>query len=327
MQRRNFLGAGSVILAAGALLPGLAGAQDGSMPSASAHKAMKKASGSGYTHATAPTLYVEANGARFAYRRFGKKQGVPLVFNQHFIGNIDDWDPAVTDGLAQTREVILYDYRGVGNSSGEVPTTFREMGQDAEAFIDALGLKTVDLLGFSMGGMVAQTVTLERPELVRRLLLVGTGPRNGDSMETLTPESKSIFGAKYDPPENLWLSVLFTPSEASQAAGRAFLKRSLARTIDRDVPVDEKKVAPAQIAAVEEWGKAMGDRFAYLKSIKQPTLVVNGTQDIIIYTVNSWLLAQNLPNAELILYPDANHGSLFQYPERFVQDTNRFLNG
>jgi pimeloyl-ACP methyl ester carboxylesterase len=278
-----------------------------------------------FTHTTAPTEFIEANGIRFAYRRFGKKAGVPLVFNMHLNGNLDNWDPAVTDGLAKEREVILFDNAGIGSSSGEVPVTFAEMAKNAIAFIGALGLKQVDVLGFSIGGMVAQNIAMQRPELVRKLILVGTGPRNGDSMENLTPEAQAIFGKAYNPPEHLWLDVLFSPTPTSQAAGLEFLKRTASRTQNRDTDNNEK-VVPAQIAAVMEWGKPIGERFAYLKDIKQPALVVNGNHDIIVYTVNSLHLAQNLPNAKLILYSDANHGSYNQHHEEFVFDTNHFLN-
>src|ERR1700716_2871353 len=152
-----------------------------------------------HSHQTAPTQFVEANGIRFAYRRFGNAAGVPLVFNQHFTGTMDHWDPAVTVGLAKDREVILFNNAGVSSSSGEVPTTFEETGANAIAFIKALGLKKVDVLGFSIGGFVAQEITLQAPDLVRRLVLVGTGPRGGQGMESLTQVAKRIFGAAYDP--------------------------------------------------------------------------------------------------------------------------------
>jgi pimeloyl-ACP methyl ester carboxylesterase len=281
-----------------------------------------------YTATTVPTQFVEANGIRFAYRRWGKRNGLPLVFNQHFTGNLDNWDPAVLDGFAKEREVILFNNAGIASSTGEVPTTFAGMAKNAEAFIDALGLKKIDLLGFSIGGMVAQEITLDRPELIRRLILVGTAPRNhdaGNGPGHMTPETAAIFGATYNPPENLWLKVFFTDSEKSQAAGRAFLKRYLSRTENRDAPVNSK-VAPAQIAAVGEWGSQPGERFAYLRNIKQPTLVVSGNHDVIVYTVNSLHLVQNMPNAKLILYPDANHGSWYENHEDFVFETNRFLN-
>jgi len=276
-----------------------------------------------HTHQTALTQFVEANGVRFAYRRFGKTGGAPLVFNQHFTGTMDHWDPAVTDGLAQEREVILFNNAGVSSSSGEVPTTFQGMGANAIAFIRALKLTKVDVLGFSIGGFVAQEITLQAPELVRRLVLVGTGPRGGQGMGTLTPEAQQIFGATYDPPDHLWLRVHFTPSAASQAAGREFLKRLRRRGKDRDPDANET-VAPAQLEAIGKWG-APQKSFDYLNAIKQPTLVVNGGKDVIVYTVNSFILQQNLPNAQLILYPDANHGSQYQYPDLFVHHVSQFL--
>jgi pimeloyl-ACP methyl ester carboxylesterase len=283
---------------------------------------------SDYTAATVPTQFVDANDIRFAYRRFGKPGGIPLVFNQHFTGNLDNWDPAVLDGLAKEREVVLFNNAGVASSSGEVPQTFAGMAKNAEAFIDALGLKQVDVLGFSIGGMVAQTIALDRPELVRKLILVGTAPRNqdaGNGIRHVTPETVAIFGATYNPPENLWLKVFFTDSEPSQAAGRAFLKRYFSRTENPDAPVNDK-VAPAQIAAIGDWGSSAGERFAYLKNLRQPTLVVSGNHDVILYTVNSLHLVQNMPNAKLILYPDSNHGSWYQNHEDFVFEANRFLN-
>jgi pimeloyl-ACP methyl ester carboxylesterase len=277
-----------------------------------------------HNHQTAPTQFVEANGVRFAYRRFGKAAGVPLVFNQHFTGTMDHWDPAVTDGFAKDREVILFNNAGISSSSGDVPTRIEKMGANAVAFIKALRLTKVDVLGFSIGGFVAQEIALQAPDLVRQLVLVATGPRGGEGMATLTPEAQEIFGACYDEPDHLWLRVHFSKSEKSQAAGREFLKRFRLRAANRDPEVNEK-VAPAQIEAIGEWGAPREKASEYLKSIRQPTLVVNGGKDVIINSVNSFILQQHLPNAELILYPDANHGSQYQYPKRFVQHVSLFL--
>jgi pimeloyl-ACP methyl ester carboxylesterase len=277
-----------------------------------------------HTHQTAPTQFVEVNGIRFAYRRFGKAGGVPIVFNQHYVGTMDYWDPAVTNGLARDREVILFNNTGISSSSGEVPTTFEEMGANAVAFIKALGLTQIDVLGISIGGFVAQEIALQAPGLVRKLILVGTGPRGGEGMATLTPEAQQIFGATYDPPEHLWLAVHFGPSENAKAAGLEFLKRRHLRQVDRDPEVNER-VGELQIEAIVKWGVQRAGSYDYLKMITQPTLVVNGKKDLIIYTVNSFILQQNIPNAQLIIYPDANHGSPYQYPELFVKHAALFL--
>lgn len=277
-----------------------------------------------FSHFTAPTQFVDVNGARIAYRRFGKTGGIPLVFNQHFTGTMDHWGPAVTDAIARDREVILFNNVGVSSSTGTVPSTFKEMAANAIAFIRALGLKTVDILGFSIGGMIAQEIALQGPDLVRKLILVGTGPRGGEGMATLTPEAQEIFGATYENPDDIWLKVHFTPSAGSQAAGREFLRRFRERTEGRDPEADEA-TAGAQMAAIVEWGQQKEGSYDYLKQIAQPTLVVNGTVDAIVYTVNSYIMARNIPNASLILYPDANHGSLYQYPELFTSHVNLFL--
>lgn len=277
-----------------------------------------------HTHQTAPTQFVQANGIRFAFRRFGKPGDVPLVFNIHFTGTMDHWDPAITDGFAQDREVILFNNAGISSTSGEVPESIEEMAANAGAFIKALGLQQVDVLGFSMGGLIAQTLAIAEPELVRRVILVGTGPRSGEGMASLTPEAQEIFGASYAEPDHLWLRVHFSPSAASQAAGRQFLQRFRLRTEGRDSEASDK-VAPAQLAALGKWGAPHENPFDYLQQLKQPTLVVNGDNDVIIYSINSWILQQNIPNAQLILYPDANHGSLYQYPERFVAHATQFL--
>jgi pimeloyl-ACP methyl ester carboxylesterase len=273
-----------------------------------------------HTHQTAPTQFVETNGIRFAYRRFGKTGGVPLVFNQHFRGTMDHWDPAVTDGLAGNREVILFNNAGVASSSGRVPTSFQEMAANGVAFIRALELAEVDVLGFSIGGMVAQEIAVQAPDLVRRLILVGTGPRGADMA---TSRSAEIFAGSYDSPEYLWLAVHFSPSPSSQAAGLAFLERKLSRD-DRDPEVSEE-AASAQRDAIGKYMAPAESVFDYLKNIRQPTLIVQGSNDVIVPTVNSYILQQNLPNAQLILYPDANHGSFYQYPELFVSQADQFL--
>src|SRR4030088_3391369 len=247
-----------------------------------------------HTHQTAPTRFVEANGIRFAYRRFGKPGGVPIVFNQHYIGTMDYWDPAVTDGLARDREVILFNNAGVSSSSGEVPTTIEEMGANAIAFIKALGLKQVDLFGFSIGGMVVQEITLQAPDLVRRLIVDGAGPRGGQGMELIAQAKGRLFCVHpHDLPAGVWLAVKFSPSVAGQAAGREFLKRTHRRQEGREPEVNDKG-SPPQVEAIGKWGVRQKGSYDYLKTIKQPTLVVNGSNDVNIPTVNSFIMQQNI---------------------------------
>jgi pimeloyl-ACP methyl ester carboxylesterase len=220
--------------------------------------------------------------------------------------------------------VILTDNAGVGLSTGEAPKTVSGMARDAASLIDALGLEHVDLFGFSMGGYVAQQIAVDRPELVRRLILVGTGPRGGEGMAQRNPEVATLFERVYDPQDLMWLPIFFSPSEASQAAGRRFLERIRARTEDRDVPVSQSTVA-AHSAAAREWGAGSKGSSDNLKRIPLPTLVVNGSNDVVVPTVNSYIMQQNLPNAELILFPDSNHGSHFQFTERFNRCAADFL--
>jgi pimeloyl-ACP methyl ester carboxylesterase len=279
---------------------------------------------SGHTHNTAPTRFAQVRGSRFAYRRFGNPVGTPIVLLQHFMGNLDNYDPAVTDALASRREVILTDNAGVGLSTGEAPKSVSEMARGAASLIDALGPERVDLFGFSMGGYVAQQIAVDRPELVRRLMLVGTGPRGGEGMAQLAPDTAPLFGKVYEPQDLMWLPIFFSPSKPSQAAGRRFLERIRARTEDRDVPVSQVTVA-AHSAAAREWGAGSNGSFDYLKTISHPTLVVNGSNDIVVPTLNSYILQQNLANAELILFPDSNHGSHFQFTEQFNRYATDFL--
>lgn len=274
------------------------------------------------THNTAPTQFIEAGGIRFAYRTLGADKGVPLVLMGHFRATMENWDPLVSDGLAKGRRVILFSNQGIGLSSGQTPDTIAEMASDAILFIDALGLTQVDLLGFSMGGFIAQEIVLARPELVRKLILAGTGPEGGEDMQIYIPEVTKAATNEVTTLED-FLILFFPPSEAGQNAGRAFWKRRNERKEDIDIP-STMQVMQAQGNAIGAWG-IPNPAYTKLKQIKHPTLVANGYNDIMVPTVNSIILFQQLLNSKLILYPDSGHGFLFQYPEEFVTDVTLFL--
>jgi pimeloyl-ACP methyl ester carboxylesterase len=273
-----------------------------------------------HTHQTAPTQFVDANGIRFAYRRFGKTGGVPIVMNIHFRGTMDHWDPAVTDGLAEHREVILFDNAGIGASSGKTPASVPAMATDAFAFIRALRISKVDILGYSIGGKVAQEIAVQAPDLVRKLILAGTGPRGAD---TAASKSAEIFSATYDPPEHLWIAAHFLPNSTGRAAGLKYLERKHRRQ-DRSPEVSEVSAA-AQLQAIAKSNEKTDGVLDYLAEIHHPALVVDGSNDLIIPTVNGFTLQQHLPNAQLIIYPDSSHAPLFQYPDLFLAHASLFL--
>jgi pimeloyl-ACP methyl ester carboxylesterase len=289
-------------------------------------EAATAARGAGQT--TAENLTVEAaNGISYAYRRFGEadSEAPPLLFLQHFRGNLDNWDPLLVDTIAEHREVILLDNTGVGLSSGIVPPTVTEMARDAISFGDALGLTEIDLLGYSLGGMVAQDLTLLRPRLVRRLVLAGTGPRGGgELMHGWAPDVASVAMAKDNgPDELLWL--FFEHTETSKKLGREYLARAFGeRKEDRDKPNGDQ-VTEAQYDAVVEWGIPDRSQLNRLAGIRQPTLVANGDNDTMIPTINSHLLGEHLPNARVRIFPDAGHGFLFQWPVEFAEAVTSFL--
>jgi pimeloyl-ACP methyl ester carboxylesterase len=273
-------------------------------------------------HLTVPTRFVEVDGVRFAYRRWGNPAGVPLFFIQHFRGGMDHWDPLMTDGLAQGREVILYNGRGVASSSGQPRNRMEDMADDIASVIRALGLSRVDVVGFSIGGFQAQEVALRHPQLVRKLMLLGTGPRGGDP--GMEPKVREVAPRPVPTAED-FLYLFFGRSETAKKAGLEFWERRH-RRVDQDPP-SSPEVARAQIEAHTAYSAPMpGENpYAYLSKITQPTLVLNGIVDIMIPTINSYYLAQNIPGAELILYPDAGHGAQFQYPERFLKHALQFL--
>ena len=274
---------------------------------------------------SSPTQFLETKKGKYAYRRFGNGPGLPLLFLQHFTGTLDNWDPAVTDPLATGREVILFESAGLGRSSGKVPETVAGMAEHALAFLDGLGLKTCDVLGFSLGGMVAQQMVVDRPSVFRRLILVATAPRGGDDIMHL--EKPSLAKYLQDPKLQGYAvlqKIFFAPTPSSQSAGEAFIGRLLRRKDDRE-PVSGPEVAQAQMAAFREWDRITGERFAVLKGIRQPTLVVNGVHDEMIAVRNSYWLSESLPNAVLLTYPDSGHGSLFQFHESFTRHAAAFL--
>jgi pimeloyl-ACP methyl ester carboxylesterase len=274
---------------------------------------------------TAPTQFIHTRLEKYAYRRFGRGPHRPLLCLQHFTGTLDNWDPAVTDALALGREVILFESAGLGRSTGEVPSSILGMAAHALAFVDALGVERVDLLGFSLGGMVAQQIALERPSLVRKMLLVGTAPEGGeDIMHMEKPELKKITDDPNLSGLERLVKLFFTASESSQLAGKAFAERLAKRTQDRE-PMAKAEAALAQITAFRAWEQSQGDRFSKLRKITQPCLVVNGVFDNMIPVRNSYMLSENLPNAMLLTYPDAGHGSLFQFHSSFVKQTSQFL--
>jgi pimeloyl-ACP methyl ester carboxylesterase len=274
---------------------------------------------------TAPTQFLQTQKEKYAYRRFGKKSPLPLLCLQHFTGTLDNWDPFVTDPLAADRDVILFDNAGVGRSTGTVPATIAEMVGHVFAFLDTLGIKRCDVLGFSLGGMIAQQMALDRPAIFRKILLVGTAPRGGEDIMHLEKPIISQFthDPKYKGYEVLQ-KIFFTLTDTSQAAGAAYVERLQQRQEDTEPP-SGPAVAQAQMASFREWEQKKGERFADLKMIRQPVLVLNGIHDEMIPVNNSYWLSANLPNAVLVTYPDAGHGSLFQWHDSFTRQARIFL--
>jgi pimeloyl-ACP methyl ester carboxylesterase len=278
-----------------------------------------------HSNTNAPTQLLKVNDQSYAFRRFGGGPGLPLLFLQHFTGTLDNWDPAVTDPLAAGREVILFDNAGLGRSSGAVPTTIAGMAKHALDFLGGLGLEKCDVLGYSLGGMVALQMVEDQPSIFRRMILVGTAPRGGEDIMHL---EKPSLAKRIQDPANKGYDVLkkifFTGSPSSQAAGEALIRRLAQRKDDLDPP-SGPNVAGAQMAAFREWEQFKGERFADLRRIRHPALVVNGSGDEMIPVSNSYRMSENLPNAVLLTYPDAGHGSLFQYPESFTRNAAAFL--
>ncbi|WP_411088655.1 alpha/beta fold hydrolase [Streptomyces sp. 061-3] len=275
----------------------------------------------GTSYKNAPTRTVTAGGVTFAYRELGSQSGVPVVFLTHLAAVLDNWDPRVVDGIAARRRVITFDNRGVGASTGSTPRTIEAMAKDAVTFIRALGFEYVDLHGFSMGGMIAQVIAQTEPDLVRKLILTGTGPAGGEGIKDVTRLSHldTVRGliTLQDPKQFLF----FTRSAGGRRAGKEFLARLKERTRDRDKAISLTSYG-AQLKAIRRWGLEQPHD---LSVIRQPVLVANGESDRMVPSQNSTDLARRVQNGELVFYPDAGHGGIFQFHRQFVETALEFL--
>jgi pimeloyl-ACP methyl ester carboxylesterase len=257
----------------------------------------------------------------FAYRELGPKTGVPVIFLVHLAGNLDNWDPRVVDGIAAKHRVITFDNRGVGASTGKTPDTIEAMAKDAVTFIRALGFDQVDLHGFSMGGMIAQVIAQEEPQLVRKLILTGTGPAGGKGMKEVVwvaqlDTARGLL-SRQDPKQFLF----FTRTANGKREGKAFLARLKERTSDRDTPISIKSYF-AQLKACRSWGKEQPHD---LSRIRQPVLLANGDHDRMLPTPNTIDMSRRLLNSELVIYPDAGHAGIFQFHDQFAPRALEFL--
>jgi pimeloyl-ACP methyl ester carboxylesterase len=276
---------------------------------------------------TAETLAIHAaNGMDYAYRTLGSSNGeAPLVLLQHFRGNLDNWDPALVDALAAGRQVIAFDNAGVGASTGKTPDTVEEMAADALAFIAALGLTKVDLLGFSLGGFIAQHLALTEPQLVRRIVLAGTGPKGAPGMARWSEEVVGHLVDNDAPGGADILAVFYAPTEESQMAGGASLGRIFTRAEGRDSDVSLETKNSQYYGAVVNWGKPDWEAVQALTRIQQPTLILQGDDDVMIPTSASHLMAGLIPNARLTIFQNASHGSIYQYAAEAAAETLAFL--
>lgn len=273
-------------------------------------------------HKTAVTKFIDVEGTKYAYRTFGKEGGTPLIFLQHFTGTIDMWDPTVTNGFAKDFKVVLLDNKGIGASEGEAPSSIESMATDTIAFIKALGFKKVNLLGFSMGGFIAQQILEDEPDLVEKVILAGTGPKGGHGIVDIV-NPLTTTAEMNDNDQKLYL--FYSPTPHSRGLGEEAQKRILSRTQDRD-PATKLASVHAQLTSILAWGAPDATALNRLRAIKQPVLIVNGNNDIVVPTINSLTLFENIPNAKLSLYPDSGHGAIFQYPELFLNEATAFLN-
>ena len=267
------------------------------------------------------TKTITVDDAKLVYRVYGAKSGIPLVLLSPLGSSLDDWDPAIINGLTRYSTVVVFDNKGVGGSSGKTPATIAEMAHDAISFIKAAGYSKVDLLGFSMGGFIAQQIVETEPQLVNKMILVGTGPQGS---EGLSEVGKKLSSAGQLSPEELFLTGLFAPSDHSQQLGKASFARIQAKKEGRDLPISQESFV-AELTAVLGWAQPDPGGFERAKAVSNPVLIVGGQYDFFIPVGNALKLYQAMPNSRLVLLPDAGHASFFQYPELFVQEAGYFL--
>jgi pimeloyl-ACP methyl ester carboxylesterase len=262
------------------------------------------------------------NGIEYAYRDFGAGE-VPLVLLQHFRGSLDNWDPALIDALASERRVVAFDNVGVAGTTGRTPSRVEAMAHDAIAFVDAIGVERIDLLGFSIGSFVAQEIALIRPDLQRRLVLASAAPQGAPGMHGWAPDVIGAVGGREPNPQG-YLDVFFAHTDSSRQAGQEVAGRIFGRTADRDEPTSWE-TRQAQYDAICAWGIPNHALLERVTGIQLPVLVANGDSDPMILPRYSHLLAGLLPDARLKIYPDAAHGFLFQHHAEFAADVHAFL--
>ncbi len=269
----------------------------------------------------AATKSIDVDGDRFVYRELGPAAGIPVIFLHHFTGVLDDWDPQVVEGIAERRRVIIFDNRGVGASGGATPDTVQEMAQDAVRFIRRLGHEKVDLLGFSLGGFIAQVIMTTEPGLVRKVILAGTGPAGAEGLDGIGAVVQEARARSAETGKHHKHFLFFSPTADSQSAAASFMERISARQENRD-PAASDQTIKAQFDAIRGWGL---ERSRSTEPPIHPVLIVNGDDDLMVPTANSFELLKQLPNANLSILPDSGHGAIFQYHETFVQQAQRFL--
>lgn len=275
-----------------------------------------------YQWTTVPTQFISADGVSFAYREYGQQNGgTPVIFLNHLAAVLDNWDPRIIDGIAAKHHVVVFDNRGVGASTGEPAKSIEQMADDAITFIQAKGFKKVDLFGFSMGGMISQEIALKQHQLIRKMILSGTGPAGGIGISTVGRVSNWDLVRGMATRQDPKVYLFFTRTDNGKAAAKQFVQRINERTENRDKEITISAYR-AQLKALKKWGSK---KPADLSVIQQPVLVANGDHDRMVPTVNTYDLAKRLPNSSLIIYPDAGHGGIFQFHQDFVKQSLTFL--